>query len=139
MTEPEFIEAFGRLVSEGGLPPSIGRVAGLLVISKPRKLSAKEIQDRLRLSTGAVSAATSLLAKLGYIKRTTLPGQRRHYYEFEAGSWQDAINLRLAQLQHGIELAEQGLRLRQGDPRLTGMRSMYLQLHRAIKGVRVRL
>lgn len=133
----DFIEAFGQLVSEGGLPPSIGRVIGLLVISKPNKLSAEEIRDKLQLSSGAVSSATSVLIRFGYVKRVTVPGTRRFYYEFDATSWQSAIDVRLAQMRRGIDLANKGLAIRKDDPRLLGMRSLYEQIYDAVKGIKI--
>jgi len=134
----DFIEAFGQLVGESGLPPSIGRVVGLLVISDPGKLSAEDIGNKLRLSTGAVSAAINLLMTFGYIKRVTAPGERRYYYEFDAGSWQNAIDVRLAQMEKGINLANEGLKIRKDDPRLLGMRSLYIQIYDAVKGIKIR-
>lgn len=133
----DFIEAFGQLVSEGGLPPSIGRVIGLLVISEPNKLSAEEIRDKLQLSSGAVSSATSVLIRFGYVKRVTVPGTRRFYYEFDATSWQSAIDVRLAQMRRGIDLANKGLAIRKNDPRLLGMRSLYEQIYDAVKGIKI--
>lgn len=133
----DFIEAFGQLVSEGGLPPSIGRVIGLLVISEPNKLSAEEIRDKLQLSSGAVSSATSVLIRFGYVKRVTVPGTRRFYYEFDATSWQSAIDVRLAQMRRGIDLANKGLAIRKDDPRLLGMRSLYEQIYDAVKGIKI--
>jgi DNA-binding transcriptional regulator GbsR (MarR family) len=133
----DFIEAFGQLVSEGGLPPSIGRVIGLLVISEPQKLTADDIRDRLQLSSGAVSSATNVLTRFGYVKRVTIPGTRRFYYEFDASSWQNAVNVRLAQMKRGIDLANRGLAIRKNDPRLLGMRSLYEQIYDAVKGIKI--
>jgi DNA-binding transcriptional regulator GbsR (MarR family) len=133
----EFIEAFGRLVSEGGLPLSIGRVLGLLVISEPGRLSADEMKLKLKLSAGSVNAATNLLTKFGYVKKVTIPGERKFYYEFEAKSWQNAIDVRLAQMKNGIELAEQGLKIRKNDSRLLGMRSLYHQIYDAVQDITI--
>lgn len=134
----DFIEEFGRLIAEGGLPPSIGRVMGLLVISDPGKLSAEEIGTKLKLSVGSVSAAISLLSRFGYVKRVTVPGERRFYYEFEARSWQNTIDLRLAQVKNAITVADKGLEIRKNDSRLLGMRNLYMQIHDAVKGIRVK-
>jgi len=133
----DFIEAYGQLVSESGLPPSIGRVMGLLVIADPGRLTAEDIANKLHLSAGSVSAAINLLTKFGYVKRLTMPGQRRYYYEFDATSWQHAIDTRLAQMQGGIDLANEGLKLRKNDPRLLGMRSLYIQIYEAVKSIKI--
>jgi DNA-binding transcriptional regulator GbsR (MarR family) len=134
-----FIEAFGQLVSDGGLSPSVGRVLGLLVIYEEHKISAEELGNILRLSAGSVNSALNLLAKFGYVKRTTVPGERRFYYEFEAGSWQRAVDTRLAQMKKGIEVANAGLEIRGNDPRLIGMRSLYDQMYEVVANVHVRL
>lgn len=133
-----FVEAFGQLVSEGGLAPSIGKVLGLLVITEAQKLSAKQIQAQLRLSSGSVSGAINLLLRFRYIKRVTVPGERRYYYEFEAESWQRAINARLIQMEQGIALANEGLKSRGNDPRMLGMLSMYMQLYAAIGKIKIK-
>lgn len=134
----DFIESFGRLVSDGGLPPSIGRVLGLLVIYKANKLAAEDIGALLQLSTGSVSTALNLLVKFGYVKRVTVPGERRYYYEFEAGSWQTAIDTRLAQMKKGIDVANEGLQIRKGDPRLLGMRDLYEQMYEVLKDIHIK-
>jgi DNA-binding transcriptional regulator GbsR (MarR family) len=133
-----FIESFGQLVSEGGLPPSIGRVLGLLVIYETNTITSEDIGRLLRLSTGSVSTALNLLAKFGYVKRIMVPGDRRYYYEFEADSWQRAIDTRLLQVKKGIDVANEGLKLRSGDPRLLGMRNLYEQMYDVLKDIHIK-
>lgn len=134
----EFIDEFGLIAGESGLPPSVGRVLGLLVISNPSVLSAADIQKTLQLSTGSVSMATNILTRFGYVKRVAIPGQRRYYFEFNADSWQQALDTRLHSIKKGIGLASKGLAINAGDPRLLGMLDMYQQIYDAVKDMRIR-
>jgi len=49
-----------------------------------------------------------------------------------------AINIRLAQINRGIDLASEGLKIRRCGPRLLGMRSLYSQLYDVVKHISVK-
>jgi DNA-binding transcriptional regulator GbsR (MarR family) len=122
-----FIEELGLFFKEFGLPRSTGRVLGLLLICKPNHQSAEQIQEKLRLSGGSVSGATSLLIRMGIIQRRTIAGNRRLYYELDPDCWQKLIQTRLQQMKLGTKIANKGLRFRKDDPRLLGMRDLYTE------------
>ena len=53
----------------------------------PEPLSAADLGERLKMSSGAVSMALQELQKWGVIKKAWLPGARRDYYEPETSIW----------------------------------------------------
>lgn len=124
-----FVEDFGLLIGDSGLPPSVGRVLGLLLICVPEQQSAEALQVQLRLSAGSVSTALTLLQQLGLVQRVTRPGERKLFYRQDPACWQKLIDSRTKQVQRCIELSEQGLRLRPRDKRLVAMRDLYSRLN----------
>ncbi len=128
-----FIEDLGALITEGGLPRSVGRVLGLLLICEPHQQTAAQIQLQLALSSGSVSAATTFLQSISFIKRSARSGSRRHYYEVEENCWQYIVEARLQQMLRGIKLADRGLAIRPSDPRLLGMRHVYSEFERTLR------
>jgi DNA-binding transcriptional regulator GbsR (MarR family) len=123
----QFIEEFGLFFNEVGLPRSVGRVLGLLLICEPSHQSAEQIQEKLQLSSGSVSTAISVLSRMGIVKRTAETGSRRLYYELDPDCWQKVIQIRLQQVKRGEQIAENGLRLSEDNMRLIGMRDLYVR------------
>lgn len=126
----DFIEGFGLHIQDTGLPRSVGRVLGFLLICQPEHQSAEQIQEKLQLSTGSVNTATTLLRRLGLIKRTTFPSDRHHYYEVDIDCWQQLIDARIRQFTNGLKIASDGLKIRKDDPRLVGMHYIYQEFLR---------
>ncbi len=122
-----FIEEFGLFFNEVGLPRSVGRVLGLLLICEPPHQSAEQIQDTLQLSSGSVSSAMSVLNRMGIVKRKTKTGSRRLFYELDSDCWTKIIQIRLLQIKRGQQIAENGLKLSDNNTRLLGMRDLYVK------------
>ncbi|MGB3306109.1 MAG: MarR family transcriptional regulator [Thermomicrobiales bacterium] len=109
----QFIEEFG-LVFEGlGSGRMLGRVLALLMISDPPTLSAEEIAVALKASRGSVSQGTRALIQMGMIRRISVPGERRDYFQIRPYAWTEAIRREgatidrmLAVFQHGLCLTE---------------------------------
>ncbi len=134
----DFIENLGLFMQEVGLPRSVGRVLGLLLISQPRYRSSMEIQGDLQLSGGSVSAATSLLQRMGIVKRVTVNGSRQLYYELDPECWQKIIETRLQQIRVGIQIADQGLSISRNNPSLLGMRQLYVEFEYMLQNIKLR-
>lgn len=128
-----FIEELGVLLAETGLPRSVGRVLGLLLMRNPQQQTAVDIQRQLSLSSGSVSTATGLLRKLGIIRHHTQSGSRRLSYEIDPDCWANITRIRLYQIQHGIKLADRGLVLRPNSQALLGMRHIYVESERLLR------
>lgn len=135
----EFIEKMGVFGIESGMPRSVARVIGYLLICEPTYQSAEKIAAELQLSTGAVSNAVNLLQQARLLKRVTFPGDRRYYYEFNPDGWKESLITRLKTLPRGIELASEGLEISKNNPRLEHMRDFYAALNIELEALMTRL
>ncbi len=123
--ELNFIEEISLLIAESGLPRSVGKVLGFLLVCQPEHQSSEAIQQQLQLSTGSTSTATTLLRKIELIKPLTFPGDRRTYYQLDPDCWDRLLQLRIQQAERGMALAHKGLQLQPHNARITGMVDLY--------------
>lgn len=123
--ELHFIEEISHLINESGLPRSVGRVLGFLLVCQPEHQSLDDIQRTLRLSSGSASTATTLLRKIELIKPVSFPGDRRSYYRLDPDCWRRLLQLRIQQAERGRVLAEGGLSLQPNNQRIRGMAELY--------------
>src|SRR5829696_3896968 len=102
-----FIERFGLLCEEDGLPRIAGRIFALALITED-SLSLDEIAERLGVSKASVSNDTRLLERMGFIERVSLPGDRKDYYQSNERSFEKAIAERIRRMHQLQELIESG-------------------------------
>jgi DNA-binding transcriptional regulator GbsR (MarR family) len=79
-------DSIGRLIEFWGFKRNMGRLWAILYLSD-RPLSAPEIQNRLQLSSGAVSMTLNELTRWGVVKKVWLQGERRDHYAAEGNFW----------------------------------------------------
>lgn len=79
-------DSIGRLIEFWGFKRNMGRLWASLYLSD-RPLSAPEIQNRLQLSSGAVSMTLNELTRWGVVKKVWLQGERRDHYSAEGNFW----------------------------------------------------
>ncbi|MGD8606082.1 MAG: ArsR family transcriptional regulator [Myxococcales bacterium] len=79
-------DSIGRLIEFWGFKRNMGRLWSVLYLSA-RPLSAPEIQDKLQLSSGAVSMTLNELMRWGVVKKVWLQGERRDHYAAEGNFW----------------------------------------------------
>ncbi|MDD9965050.1 MAG: ArsR family transcriptional regulator [Myxococcales bacterium] len=79
-------EAVGRLMVLWGFKRNMGRVWTILFLSD-RPLTGRQLQERLSLSSGAVSMTLSELARWGVVNKEWVPGDRRDYHIAEGNLW----------------------------------------------------
>lgn len=82
-TDVEFIEQFGLMSKEDGLPRIAGRIYGLLLLQE-KPLCLDEMADLLQVSKASVSTNARRLERMGVVERTGKPGDRRDYYRASA-------------------------------------------------------
>ena len=80
--EAEAIEFFARNAQRLSLPRSLGELFGLLFASA-QPLPFEVFAQKLALSRGSVSTGLRHLQRLGAVKTTLVPGDRRTFYEAE--------------------------------------------------------
>lgn len=82
-----FIDDFATAFSAMNAGRMVGRVLGLMLIVDEPYLSSEQIVQALGASAGSVSTATRELQTVGFIKRHTVSGDRRHYFRVEDDAW----------------------------------------------------
>jgi DNA-binding transcriptional regulator GbsR (MarR family) len=90
----EFIERVGFSAESDGLPRIAGRLFGFLLLS-PGPRSLDEIADALGVSKGSASTDARLLLNRGWLKRASLAGDRRDYYEMAPDFFAGIVAYRL--------------------------------------------
>ncbi len=85
--ERRFVEQMARMAEEEGLPRIAGHLLGYLLIHEGRH-SLDALAEALEVSKASVSTNARLLERVGYARRTTVPGDRRDYYEVVARPWE---------------------------------------------------
>lgn len=88
MWESELIasDAVGRLMEFWGFKRNMGRVWTVLYLSD-EPLSAHELRERLKLSSGAVSMTLKELARWGTVRKVWIQGERRDFFTAEGDLW----------------------------------------------------
>ena len=122
----EFVERFATLSDVSGLPPSHLRVFAWLIVAEPPEQSVDDLRQVLGLSAGAISMATSTLARMGVVRKLSRPSQRRVLFRFDPDGWGRVLQLRLQATAYARSLAEEAMAAAGRQPeRLVQMRDMY--------------
>ena len=79
-------DAVGELIESWGFKRNMGRMWTVLYL-EDHPLTAADLQDRLGLSTGAVSMLLAELVQWGIVKKAWVVGERREHYEAETSLW----------------------------------------------------
>src|SRR6516162_8638990 len=85
-TEVTVSDVIGRLIEFWGFKRNMGRVWTVLYLS-PEPLSAEDLRQTLRLSSGAVSMTLSELARWGVVRKVWIQGERKDFYTSEVQLW----------------------------------------------------
>jgi DNA-binding transcriptional regulator GbsR (MarR family) len=106
-----YVEEFGLLFGQFGLPRMFGRVLGALMISDPPERTAEELAEVLGASRGSISSATRSLIQMSLVQRLSRPGERRDYFRVKPGAWHEIMRRELEAIGGFREIAERGLEL----------------------------
>ena len=79
-------DSVGRLMELWGFKRNMGRVWTVLYLADS-PLTAKQLRDRLQLSSGAVSMTLNELSRWGVVRKHWQQGDRRDFFEAEANVW----------------------------------------------------
>jgi DNA-binding transcriptional regulator GbsR (MarR family) len=85
-TEVAVSDVIGRLIEFWGFKRNMGRVWTVLYLS-PDPLSAEDLCNALKLSTGAVSMTLSELSRWGVVRKVWIQGERKDFYTAEVQLW----------------------------------------------------
>ncbi len=108
----EFVAAASTELAAQGFPSMPARVLMALTASDEGRLTAEELTGVLGVSAAAVSGAVRYLILLGFVRRTTVPGSRRHLYLLpDSSPWYTATLTRSGVYQHTGAVLERGVEL----------------------------
>jgi DNA-binding transcriptional regulator GbsR (MarR family) len=85
----KFVQAWGSLGSNWGIPKTMAQVHALLLISE-KPLSAEDIMSQLDISRGNVNLNVRSLIDWGIVDRVTVKGERREFFTAEKDIWKVA-------------------------------------------------
>lgn len=81
-----FIERYGLLAEQDGLPRIAGRLIALLIV-EDGPFSFSDLAERLQVSRGSISTNTRLLERYGLIERIARAGDRQDYFQITQDPW----------------------------------------------------
>ena len=85
-SEAAVSDVVGRLIEFWGFKRNMGRIWAVLYLS-PEPLSAEDLREALRLSSGAVSMTLNELARWGVVRKVWVQGERKDFYAAEVQLW----------------------------------------------------
>jgi DNA-binding transcriptional regulator GbsR (MarR family) len=85
-SEAAVSDVVGRLMEFWGFKRNMGRIWSVLYLS-PDPLSAEDLQQALKLSSGAVSMTANELLRWGVVRKVWVQGERKDFYTAEVQLW----------------------------------------------------
>jgi len=112
----EYAEEIGRYFADKGLPRTVGRVIGWLLVCDPPHQSTDQLMDVLQASRGSISMAMQMAVQTGAVERYAVPGSRKTYYRFRPGFWLREAEEKARNAAEWRRLTGRGLDLLAGRP-----------------------
>lgn len=130
-----YVEEWGLLFEQSGLPRMAGRVLGWLLVSDPAEQTAAELCGALSASKGSISTTTRLLERFGLLERVSLPGDRSTRFRVAPGAFTTMMEDKLRSVSTWKDLAARGIGLlkksgRERVRRLQAVHGFYAFLER---------
>jgi HTH-type transcriptional regulator, glycine betaine synthesis regulator len=107
-------DAVGALIESWGFKRNMGRMWTVLYL-EDHPLTAADLQDRLGLSTGAVSMLLAELVQWGIVKKAWVVGERREHYEAETSLWKMVSRVFRERELNWIKTAVESFRRAEGE------------------------
>lgn len=132
-----FVERMALTWENDGLPRIAGRIFGLLLVT-PGSCSLDDLALSLGVSKGSVSTDARRLEQLGFLERTSRPGDRRDYYRVSDDLVVRSLEIRLERIRKVRGLLAEAPRLAAGPEvaaRLDDFDRLHLYVERAVEDV----
>ncbi|MER7112666.1 GbsR/MarR family transcriptional regulator [Streptomyces sp. NPDC000229] len=130
----EAAEKLALTLAQGGMQKTTARVMTALLFSQDDTMTAADLCDVLRISSGAVSGAVKQLIPTGMIERVPAPGSRRDHYRFREHAWATLMSSQNALLATMEDAAAEGIKAAGRDStagrRLDEMQNFYAFMQR---------
>jgi DNA-binding transcriptional regulator GbsR (MarR family) len=85
-SEAAVSDVVGKLIEFWGFKRNMGRIWSVLYLS-PDPLSAEDLRESLKLSSGAVSMTVNDLLRWGVVRKVWIQGERKDFYTAEVQLW----------------------------------------------------
>lgn len=85
-SEAAVSDVIGKLIEFWGFKRNMGRIWSVLYLS-PDPLSAEDLRQSLKLSSGAVSMTVNDLLRWGVVRKVWVQGERKDFYTAEVQLW----------------------------------------------------
>ena len=132
-----FVERMGLTWENDGLPRIAGRIFGLLLVT-PGSCSLDDLAHTLAVSKGSVSTDARRLEQLGFLERTSRPGDRRDYYRVADDLVLRSLEIRLERIRKVRGLLAEAPRSATGSEvsaRLDDFERLHLYVEQAVEDV----
>jgi DNA-binding transcriptional regulator GbsR (MarR family) len=106
-----FVERFGLLLTEAGMPRMPARVFACVLADDDGRLTAGELAERLDVSPAAISGAVRYLMQVGMLDRRREPGERRDHYVLRDDLWYEVYAYRGEMLRRWEQAMVEGAEL----------------------------
>jgi DNA-binding transcriptional regulator GbsR (MarR family) len=137
-----FVEEFGLLLNESGIPRMPARTLAALMVDDAGKLTASELAEQLNVSPAAVSGAVRYLMQVQLIVRKREPGDKRDHYSLLDDPWYEAIMSRDKELVRWQSMLTDGAKAAGADTsagkRLNQARRFFKFVHAELPGLMAR-
>jgi len=122
-------ERLALTLAQGGMQKTTARVMTALLFTRRETMTAADLCEELRISSGAVSVAVKQLLPVGMIERVPAPGSRRDHYRFREHAWARLMSDQNTMLAVMGDAATEGIKVAGRDSvagrRLHEMRDFY--------------
>lgn len=98
-------------VDQDGVPLIAGRILGWLIICDPPEQSAAQIAEAIGASRASLTTNLRLLGSVGFLRRSTRPGERTVYYRVDDDAWETVVRRQIASLTSFGDIMTDGLAL----------------------------
>lgn len=111
-----FIERFAATLADAGMPRLASRVFVTLLASDTGRMTAAELAERLRASSGGISGAVRYLIQVNMARREREPGTRRDVYVVDTLWYEATLAAKSPILTRGEADLREGLAALVGSP-----------------------
>ncbi|WP_338894313.1 helix-turn-helix domain-containing protein [Streptomyces sp. TG1A-60] len=130
----ECAERLALTLAQSGMQRTTARVMTALLFTQQETMTAADLCEELKISSGAVSGAVNQLIPTGMVERVPAPGSRRDHYRFREHAWATLMGNQNALLDSMWNAAAEGIKAAGHDSvagrRLDEMQDFYSFMQR---------